>query len=722
MRVLLRCVLLLAVCQGVLLAPACGRVLLKPVGQMAVTLRTKSVTARATVEGQVATTALTLVFDNESPRRIEAEFLYELPEEAVPTYFAYWFGEEKVVARVAEKERAAAIYQHITSRMRDPALVEMVDARTLRARIFPVMPNSELKVEIHFTQALPADGAHAAVYTLPLYEENAPALEEVDAAVRVKNPPAVTNNYGLPVTTEEGDAVVTVVGHNYSPPKDLRVRLEWPAAPLRASLYAAPSGGPDGFFALALTPTKAVTAPQVAISGVATYQLETTLPKTLNAHQTAFIYGRYRRSGPATVTLTGTGYRESATVEFGAAAIPNNPATQLWAAKRLTALSADARNRTTVIAMSKRYNIPSTFASWIAIPQEELARYKREKARADAELVAAQLAQLVLQERENSSTARALHARLTALCKLSGDDPRQVMSSYISGRLYEVARAVVTERHAARPNRARKASLKRELERLARYSGESAKRYLASAERNWQWYMNHELNALADAYVAERYRANPDAARLRQLRADMQRLGGTLNQSIDAYVHSAEERYAWRQLGDIRARYARELAKPEPDPKQVEALRDYLIKTYATREGQDHARLRVERLTARFTADGLDAQILALQRDGQPVPAGVPTRALQQRQREQQLAVRMGDPLITVDAPADAQQVLAVLPNGEVKPLRYNAERGRWEARFDVPAYAKSGAYEITILVVLTDGTRKTLTWRYTVDVTPPAG
>ncbi|OPZ81377.1 MAG: hypothetical protein BWY76_03050 [bacterium ADurb.Bin429] len=524
--------------------------------------------------------------------------------------------------------------------------------------------------------------------------------------------------------TDDGknDALVAINGQNYSPPKDLRVRLVWPPAPLRVSLYAAPSGGSDGFFALALTPANTVTVPKVMISGISTYQVETALPKTLNANQTTFIYGRYRKSGLAMVTLTGTGYRESVSVEFGAAAIPNNPATQLWAAKRMMALSADAKNRATVIVMSKRYNVPSKFSSWIAIPKEELERYKREKARADADLVAAQWAQLLLQGRENSATARALRERLNALCKISGDDPRWVFESYIGGRMHDLAHALVMERHVARPNQARKARLQRELERLGRYSGISAKEYLASAERNWRWFMDDQLNNLADAYVAERYRSQPDAARLRRLRAEMQRLGGTLNQSLDAYLRYAEQRYAWRQLGDIRARYARELARPEPDPKQVEALRSYLLKIYSLHGNEDWARIRVERLTARFRADGLDAQIRALETANQPVPTELTAQALQQRQREQQLAVRMGDPLITVDAPADAKEVLAVLPNGEMKPLRYNADRKRWEARFDVPAYAKSGEYEITILVVLKDGTRKTLTWRYTVDVTPPTG
>ena len=57
----------------------------------------------------------------------------------------------------AYNARAAEIYSHITSRNRDPALIEMVGKNTFRARIFPVEPNADLKVEIKIVQTLPAD-------------------------------------------------------------------------------------------------------------------------------------------------------------------------------------------------------------------------------------------------------------------------------------------------------------------------------------------------------------------------------------------------------------------------------------------------------------------------------------------------------------------------------------------------------------------------------------
>ncbi|MDF2440781.1 MAG: Vault protein inter-alpha-trypsin domain, partial [Abditibacteriota bacterium] len=82
------------------------------------------------------------------------------------TYFAYWFGNEKVVARIVEKERATASYGYITAppRQRDPVLVELIGKNTFRARIVPVEPNADLKIEMRWVQPLSTD-AKSWIYT-----------------------------------------------------------------------------------------------------------------------------------------------------------------------------------------------------------------------------------------------------------------------------------------------------------------------------------------------------------------------------------------------------------------------------------------------------------------------------------------------------------------------------------------------------------------------------
>jgi hypothetical protein len=88
-----------------LASPASAQVLLKPNGQNAMPLRTKAVKADVHIRGQFASTNMETTFQNETLQRIEADFIYTVPDGAVVTYFAYWFGNEKVVARVVEKQR-----------------------------------------------------------------------------------------------------------------------------------------------------------------------------------------------------------------------------------------------------------------------------------------------------------------------------------------------------------------------------------------------------------------------------------------------------------------------------------------------------------------------------------------------------------------------------------------------------------------------------------------
>ena len=65
-----------------------------------------------------------------------------------------------------------------------------------------------------------------------------------------------------------------------------------------------------------------------------------------------------------------------------------------------------------------------------------------------------------------------------------------------------------------------------------------------------------------------------------------------------------------------------------------------------------------------------------------------------------------GDPYIAVKAPADALQVVAVFPNGDIKDLTYSAAKALWDGRFDIPFGTPAGEYRVTVIIVHRDGTR----------------
>lgn len=700
---------------ALLLAPAMAGMVLQPVDGSGNRLQPNRLTARVNVQGQFAETRMTWEFANNTGGRIEADFLYTLPEGAVPTYFAYWFGEEKVVARVVEKERAAAIYQHITARQRDPALIELTGENVLRARIFPVMPDSDLRVEIHLVQAL-ANEQGRPVYTFPLLDDAQKiTFDTLDLTVDVRAMPnlqRVETNYGLPVTQTADGYQARLRGEHYRPEKDLRVTQSYPPTPLHASLYAARSGGPDGFFALSLTPDHSINGLHIAVTGIATYDT-VQLSTSTAAGKVVFLYGRYRGSGDATVTLSGTtpdGPRVyTAALAFPATAEPNNPATKLWAWERMKRLSS----RKDAIAMSLRYGMPSRFTSWLAVPVSEMQRYRREKAEEQMYSLAKQLAQLISDNRGETRTAHALRARLTALGGQWKVDTHQILLYCLRDKMYmlgdNLAGMIAHGRDQTRLGRQARARLIR----LGRHLGISPDEYV---RQSLYWYVDNLAEALVAATHGS-YPAPPDAAQARRLRQRLHHIAAAIGGDRTKNRAFIDGRISYYELPWVRGQFIAEMNKETPDAGRLRRLRERFIVFNTAVMERDYALMRTERLEVRARLARIERRIAAA---SEPELTELNATRMQLVQREEALRVRMGDPLITVDAPADALRVIAILPDGEIKEMIWNAARGRWEARFDVPGYASSGDYTITILVVRKDGTRSQLAFRYTVDVTPP--
>lgn len=808
-------------------SPLPAQVILKPNGQNAVPLRSKALLADVTIDGQFATTKLVMTFQNETSERIEADFLYTLPLNTIVTYFAYWYGQEKVVAHIVEKEEAAAIYAHITARMHDPALVEMIGKNTFRARIFPVMPNSDLKVEMTWMETLPSDRPGAR-YVFPLQMEKGHTLESLQFHVHVKADPSlaqVSDNYGLPMPLQRDGYHFTLAGTNYRPPKDLLIHLKRKSRPLQTELVAAPSGGQDGFFALALTPDSPLRRPMVRISGVATYQVLPAAFPNVNAYHALTLFGRYKGSGPAQVTLMGEAsagrWMHSAPVVFGGAHEPGNIASKLWAAHRIEQFGSQRAGRATVIALSKQFSLPSRFTSWLAVPKEEMERYRTEKAEAQIEVVARRLAREISRRRENGDTARQLRLRLNALCRQVGSNPKEALRSQLSSEISDLGQSLAMDLAAGRQKSSEARRLRARLNFLCRQTGTDPKEALrdglqgtvdnvaeslakqitlgnsarALRERlNWlcqqtgqhplqilQSQLEGQTDSIGQTLAHEYAYGNPQGASARNLqarlrilcretgenirqvlsnhlpdamadlanrlveiqyaypsnRAKQQALRGRLDylarvsgQDASSYLAGAETTWLSFHENAVRDQLYAEHHKAQPDQQRIRRLEQDFLATHRrmygsgdAQQAEQDARTRLQRLAVKADLEKVDQMLDAARGHSDSVRlTGLEQRRSALQKQEEALRARMGDPLIHVEAPADAQQVVALLPGGEIKRLVFNAVRRRWEARFDIPAYAREGEYVITIIIVLKDGTRRLVRLAYHVDLTPPTG
>jgi hypothetical protein len=132
-----------------------------------------------------------------------------------------------------------------------------------------------------------------------------------------------------------------------------------------------------------------------------------------------------------------------------------------------------------------------------------------------------------------------------------------------------------------------------------------------------------------------------------------------------------------------------------------------------------YGNLRAQRLELRANREKLEDKIKSENDPAQLKSLNDQRAEIMAQQKK--LIARMGDPLISVQAP-DAVSVVALMPDGEIKQLVFDAQKERWEARFDIPASAAEGEYTIQIIVARKDGSRQMLKMHYSVDLTPPDG
>jgi uncharacterized protein YegL len=110
------------------------------------------------IEDGVARTALRHAFHNPNGRDLEGTFLFPLPAEAALRDFALKVGGRMIPGEVLEKEKAAAIYQSIVARERDPALLEYMGRGLFQARVFPIPARGAAEVELRYEEVLRRDG------------------------------------------------------------------------------------------------------------------------------------------------------------------------------------------------------------------------------------------------------------------------------------------------------------------------------------------------------------------------------------------------------------------------------------------------------------------------------------------------------------------------------------------------------------------------------------
>jgi Ca-activated chloride channel family protein len=183
-----------------------------PVGDQ---LNIRSHRVDVTVRDGVATTKINQIFANPNDWEAEGIYLFPVPEDAAVSKFTMWVDGTPIEAELLDADEARQIYEDIVRERRDPALLEYAGQAALRARIFPIPPGGERRVEISYEQVLNVEsGIVRYVYPLNTERFSAEPLEQISVRVSVesKQPVQAVYSPSHQIATDHLDAYHFVAG------------------------------------------------------------------------------------------------------------------------------------------------------------------------------------------------------------------------------------------------------------------------------------------------------------------------------------------------------------------------------------------------------------------------------------------------------------------------------------------------------------------------------
>jgi Ca-activated chloride channel family protein len=225
------------------------------------------------IENQVAVTHVDQVFYNPNSWTVEGTYVFPLPVDAVVTNFILWMDNEPIQGQVLDANQARQTYEQIVSQLKDPALLEYIGRGAVQARIYPIAPGEERRIELEYSQALTStQGLLKYVYPLNTEKFSTTPLDSVSVTVEIHSSQPIRAVYSPSHTTDvvnygKYDAVASYEESYVTPDTDFT--LFWSVGATEAFhllSYRDPgdSLSPDGFFMLMLAPKPDINIEEIA--------------------------------------------------------------------------------------------------------------------------------------------------------------------------------------------------------------------------------------------------------------------------------------------------------------------------------------------------------------------------------------------------------------------------------------------------------------------------
>ncbi len=226
------------------------------------------------IKDQTATTRVDQVFVNDNYWAAEGTYIFPLPEGASVSDFVMWVDGKPVSGEILEAEEARAIYNDIVTRMRDPALLEYVGRKALKASVFPIPPGDERRIELEYSQVLPAEsGLVHYLYPLSTERFSSKPLENlaIKAEIESKEPIKAVYSSSHEVSLDREDDYRAVLGLEQSdilPDKDFEIYYTVSPERIGLNLLSYKEKDQDGFFLLLAAPNVQVNESEIVAKDV----------------------------------------------------------------------------------------------------------------------------------------------------------------------------------------------------------------------------------------------------------------------------------------------------------------------------------------------------------------------------------------------------------------------------------------------------------------------
>jgi len=217
---------------------------------------------QVSIDGELASTTLLQVYQNNTGARVEGQYRLRPGSGSHVDGFAYWNGEQKIVGEVFEKQLANEVYNNVTTRRRDPGLLQQDGEGAFAFKVFPIESQEKKRVEVRWTKWLDRR-AKIVHYRAPVTRSDAQIV--VSIAGKVKNVKSSTHR--IDVENVDGGVRLRSQGARTTGQIDLEWEVDEPD--WQPDVYVQKGGEHEGWFALSLAaptqPANAVTAKDVTI-------------------------------------------------------------------------------------------------------------------------------------------------------------------------------------------------------------------------------------------------------------------------------------------------------------------------------------------------------------------------------------------------------------------------------------------------------------------------